>query len=106
MHFDCACTRQRSSTGKGDNTTMGTNQTQSGHTFCNLRKSAKPLGFCGRSRRNGESKTLFQTSTVQRQKWEKPTTSALFGQRSRSNQVEKRGHVKDTITMTKGVSGC
>src|ERR1017187_8621765 len=30
--------------------------------------------------------TPFQTSAVQRKRWEKPATSASFGQRSRSNQ--------------------
>ena len=29
---------------------VGTNQTQSGHTFGNLRKSAKPLPFSGKGR--------------------------------------------------------
>jgi len=85
---------------------VGTNQTQSGHTFGNLRKSAKPLPFSGKGRGKVEGEKLFQTSAVQRKRLEKPTTSASFGQRSRSNQVKKRGHVKDTITMTKGVSGC
>jgi hypothetical protein len=31
-------------------------------------KCAKPLPFCGRIRRKGESKTRFQTSAVQRQR--------------------------------------
>jgi hypothetical protein len=45
----------------------------------NLRERAKRLPFCGRSRRKGESKTRLQTSAVQRQRCEKPTTSASFG---------------------------
>ena len=84
---------------------MGTIQAQQPLSQSCLHKYATPLPFNGRGRGKVEGETLFQTSAVQRQRWEKPTTSASFGQRLRSNQVKNRRHVKDTITITKGVSG-
>ena|ERR1017187_4928738 len=79
---------------------------QSGHTFALYAKSAKPLLCSGRSRFHGRRLKLCSRPLLSTGRGGKPTTSASFGQRSRSNQVKKRGHVKDTITMTKGVSGC
>jgi hypothetical protein len=49
---------------------LGTIQMQSGHTFGNLRKSAKPLLFNGRSREMVEGEKLFQTSAIQRKRSE------------------------------------
>src|ERR1019366_4678172 len=79
---------------------------QSGHTFALYAKSAKPLLCSGRSRGKVEGRNSVPDLCCPAEEVGKPATSASFGQRSRSNQVEKRGHVKDTITMTKGVSGC
>ena len=73
---------------------------------CTLRKKCQTSAVQRKKSQKGRGPKLCSRPLLSTGKGGKPTTSASFGQRSRSKQVKKRGHVKDTITMTKGVSGC
>ena len=73
--------------------------------FCTLRKKCQTSAVQRRKSRKSRGLNSVPDLCGPAEEVGKPTTSASFGQRLPSNQVKKRGHVKDTITITMGVSG-